>query len=132
MKALLTLLAITAAALVGAIPASADPPTVRHFTDTFVDVNPCTGLLHTVTIDVTAYDIVPGHGHATDAITTSDGFVGRGEETGIFHDNTFLANSVLFNAQTGQRIHAQLIVVANPATGDLQVLRQTLTCIPAG
>jgi hypothetical protein len=133
MKALLTLLAITAAALVSAIPASADPPTVRQFTDTFVDVNPCTGLLHTVTIDVTAYDIVLHHtGRATDAVTTSSGFVGRGEETGIFDDNTFLANDILFNAQTAQRIHAQLIVVANPATGDLQVLRQTLTCIPAG
>jgi hypothetical protein len=43
MKALLALLAITAAALAGAVSASADPPAVLQFEDTFVGVNPCTG-----------------------------------------------------------------------------------------
>ena len=133
MKALLALLAVTAAALVGAISASADPPTVRHFEATFVDVNPCTGLSHTVTIDVTQYIVNGNLDRAMHVVTTSSGFVGRGEETEVLPgDNLFLTNDILFNEETGQRIHAQLIVVANPATGDLQVLRQTLTCIPPG
>jgi hypothetical protein len=126
-------LAIAAVALGGAGTASADRPTVRHFQDVFVDVNPCTGLEHTVTIDVTAYSTVPLHtNHATHTVSTSSGFVGRGVEVGIFDDNTFLANDMLVNAATGERIHAQLIVVVNPVTGTSQVLRQTLTCIPVG
>jgi hypothetical protein len=132
MKALLALLAITAAALAGAIPASADPPTVLHFEDTFVDVNPCTGSPHTVTIEVTQYIVNGNLERATHVVTTSSGFVGRGEETQVRGDNLFLTNDILFNEETGQRIHAQLIVVANPATGDLQVFRQALTCIPPG
>jgi hypothetical protein len=133
MKALFALLAVTSAALVGAVTASADPPTVRHFQDTFVDVNPCTGLLHTVTIDVTQYFVSPVLDRGTHEITTSSGFVGRGQETEVGpNDEMFLLNDMLVNAETGQRIHAQLIAVVNPATGELQVLRQTLTCIPAG
>jgi hypothetical protein len=44
----------------------------------------------------------------------------------------FLVNDTLVNAETGQRIHVQFIVVTNPATGELQIFRLTLTCIPAG
>jgi hypothetical protein len=132
MKLALVALAVAALALTGATTATADPPTVQHFQDVFVDVNPCTGLEHTVTIDVTAYSTSPGHGHATHSISTSSGFVGRGSEVGVFHDNTFLANDILVNAATREHIHAQLIIVTNPATGDLQVFRQELTCIPAG
>jgi hypothetical protein len=133
MKALLALLAVTAVALAGAISASADPPTVRYFTDTFVGVNPCTGELDTVTIDVTQYLVNGNLDRATHVVTTSSGFVGRGEETEVLPgDNIFSTNDIVFNQQTGERAHAQLIAVANPATGDLQVLRQMLTCIPPG
>jgi hypothetical protein len=133
MRALFALLAVTSAALVGTVTASADRPTVRHFQDTFVDVNPCTGLLHTVTIDVTQYFVSSVLDRGTHEITTSSGFVGRGHETEVgLNDEMFLLNDMLVNAETGQRIHAQLIEVVNPATGELQVLRQTLTCIPAG
>jgi hypothetical protein len=132
-RALLVLLAVTGATLTSPLSAAADPPSVRQFQDVFVDVNPCTGLDHTVTIDITFYSVVPNHTHrATHAVTTSSGFVGRGEEVGVFDSNIFLLNDLLVNAETGQRIHAQWIGVANPATGDLQVFRQTLTCIPAG
>ena len=132
MKALCALLAATSVALVGAVTASADPPTVRHFQDTFVDVNPCTGLLHTVTIDVTLYFVSPVLNRGTHEITTSSGFVGRGVETEVGpNDEMFLLNDTLVNPETGQRAHAQFIVVTNPATGELQVFRQTLTCIPA-
>jgi hypothetical protein len=59
--------------------------------------------------------------------------VGRGQETEVgLNDEMFLLNAMLVNAETGQRIRAQLIEVINPATGELQVFRQTLTCIPPG
>ena len=133
MKALFALLAVTSAALVGVVTASADPPTVVHFQDTFVDVNPCTGLPHTVTIDVTLYFVSPVLNRGTHEITTSSGFVGRGVETEVGpNDEMFLLNDTLVNPETRQRAHAQFIVVTNPATGELQVFRQTLTCIPAG
>lgn len=132
MKALFALLAVTSAALLGAVTVSAGPPTVRRFSDTFVDVNPCTGLLHTVTINVTQYVVSPVLDRGTHEITTSSGFVGRGVETEVgLNDEMFLLNDTLVNAGTGERIHAQLIIVENPATGELQVFRQTLTCIPA-
>ena len=96
MKALFALLAVTSAALVGAVTASAGPPTVQHFQDTFVDVNPCTGLLHTVTIDVTLYFVSPVLGRGTHEITTSSGFVGRGVETEVgLNDEMFLLNDTL-------------------------------------
>ena len=50
MRFLLVLLALAGATLSGALSAAADPPTVRHFEDVFVDVDPCTGLDHTVRI----------------------------------------------------------------------------------
>ena len=128
----LAMLVVVCAALTGAGAATADPPVVRHFQDVFVGINPCTGLEHTVTVDVTAYETSTGHGHATHSISTSDGFVGRGHETAVFDDTIFLSNDTLVNAETGERVHAQLIVVANPATSELQVFRLTLTCIPPG
>jgi hypothetical protein len=129
MKAL-ALFSVTLVALVVAVAASAGPPTVRQFSDTFVDVNPCTGLPHTVTINVTQYFVSAVLDRGTHEITTSSGFVGRGVETEVGPDDEmFLLNDTLVNAETGQRIHAQLIVVENPATGELQVFRQTLTCI---
>ena len=129
MKAL-ALFSVTSVALVVAVAASAGPPTVRQFSDTFVDVNPCTGLPHTVTINVTQYFVSAVLDRGTHEITTSSGFVGRGVETEVGPDDEmFLLNDTLVNAETGQGIHAQLIVVENPATGELQVFRQTLTCI---
>jgi hypothetical protein len=115
MKALFALLAAISAALLLPITASADPPTIRHIRDTFVDVNPCTGLLHTVTIDATLYFVSPVLNRGTHEITTSSGFVGRGEETEVGpNDEMFLANDMLVNAETGERIHAHLMVVENP------------------
>lgn len=132
-RLLAALLVLACAALTGAGAAMADPPVVRHFQDVFVGINPCTGLEQTVTTDVTVYMVLPDHGHATHTITTSDGFVGRGEEVGVFHDDAiFQSNDTLVNRETGQRIHAHLVLVTNPATGELQVFQLSLTCIPPG
>ena len=86
-----------------------------------------------MTVNVTQYFVSPVLDRGTHEITTSSGFVGRGQETEVgLNDEMFLLNAMLVNAETGQRIRAQLIAVINPATGELQVFRQTLTCIPAG
>jgi hypothetical protein len=131
-RLLAVLVVLACAALTAASAATADAPVVRHFQDVFVDINPCTGLEHTVTVDVTTYETNPGFSHATDSISTSSGFIGRGEEAGVFHETIFELNHTLVNPETGERIHAQLIVVTNPATGELEVFRQSLTCIPPG
>jgi hypothetical protein len=54
----------------------------------------------------------------------------RGVEVGIFDANTFILNDMLVNDATGNRIHARLIVVANPATGELQVFSSSVSCVP--
>ena len=45
------------------------------------------------------------------------------------NDEIFVLNDTLVNPETHERIRAQLIGIVNPATGDFQVFRQTLTCI---
>jgi hypothetical protein len=122
-----------AAALATALPAAADPPTVRHVQDVFVDVNPCTGLEHVVTIDTTIY----GHGasaHGVATIATSSGFVGRGEETSVFDGGHFVLNHMLVNPETGQRIRAQLIFIGEPGGGppeEAHVFRSRVECVGA-
>jgi hypothetical protein len=131
-KFLAVLVVLACAALMGAGAATADMPVVHYGHDVFVDINPCTGLEHTVTADVTVYETNPGFSHATDSISTSSGFIGRGEEAGVFHASIFELNHMLVNRETGQRIHAHLVLVTNPATGELQVFQLSLTCIPPG
>ena len=133
MKVLLALLAVTSAALIGTVTASANPPTVRSFQETFDDLNPCTGQMHTVTIVVTQYLVSPILNRGTHEITTSSGFVGRGQETEVGpNDEVFVLNDTLVNAETRERIRTQLIGIVNPATGEFQVFRAELTCIPPG
>jgi hypothetical protein len=119
-------LVVAAVALAGAVPAQADPPDVRSFQDVFTDIDPCTGLEHTVTIDVVAYEPVFGTTHATHTVTTSSGYVGRGVEIGVFHDAFFTANDMLYNPATGQRIHAHLVIIGE------RVADVSLTCVPPG
>jgi hypothetical protein len=130
MRFLVGVLALVAA-LATALPAAADPPTVRHVQDVFVDINPCSGLQHVVTVDVTIYDHgVSSHGRAT--ITTSSGFVGRGEETGVFDNGHFVLNHMLVNPETGQRIRAKLVVIGQPDGAppeEAHVFRSRVECV---
>ena len=132
MKSLLAVLAVVGATLAMAVPATADPPNVRQLQDVFVDVNPCTGLEHTVTIDVTIYEH-GASGHAVHTITTSSGFVGRGEETSVFHDAIFVLNDILVNPETGERIRAQLHILSVGAPSDEpRVFLSRVECLGAG
>jgi hypothetical protein len=131
MKGLAMLAVATAAMFAGALPAVADPPPSTTFTESFVDINPCSGLLHTVTITVTVYFPVPEHtAHAKHLITTSSGFIGRGVEVGQFDDAHFIINDMLVNPQTGERIRAQFHVTGAPS--DPRITRNEVECVGGG
>jgi hypothetical protein len=122
-----TVLALAAAALMMALPAYADPPVVHYAHEVFVDVNPCTGLEHTVTIDSTIYEPVNGVSRSVSTITTSSGFSGTSAaEISVFHEAFSILNDVLYNPATGQRIHAHVVVI------DDHVADASFTCIPEG
>jgi hypothetical protein len=128
----LLILASAAALTVFVTSAVADPPDAFPITDSFVDVNPCTGDLHTVTVTGTFYVFERGQGisHNFDhTVTTSSGFAGAGIEVSIDHDRIFHIRDVLSNPVTGQKILAHLLVV-HDASGTVRVESFELTCIP--
>ena len=126
MRIAILALVVAAIGLATAVPAQADPPVVTYFHDVFTDIDPCTGLEHTVTIDVVHYEPVFGTSHSTDTITKSSGYVGRGVSVGVFHDAFFIVNDMLYNPATGRRINAHVVII------DDRVANASLTCIPAG
>lgn len=108
-------------------------PTSIPIFEQFDDVNPCTGLIHTVTFAGTAW--IQEHDglivvREERTITTSSGFVGRGND--IFVDNgniqKITLNDMLVNG-SGDRIRAQFIMVFDLSTSTIQVLGGGLTCI---
>jgi hypothetical protein len=130
----LLLVLLTLAALAVAPPAAADPPTTMPFKVTFDDVNPCTGLVHTVTIAGTEF--VHSHDgrvvvHSQRTITTDPtGFVGHG--TDDFLDNgqvfKFTSTDVLTNP-AGDRIRARTVLVLDLSTETLRVGMGEVTCL---
>jgi hypothetical protein len=129
--AFLTVAAVLALAVFPTV-AAGDPPVSFPFQDSFVDVNPCTGLDHTVTVAGTFYVYERGvHGlshrlpHTT---TTSDGYNGGGIEVSVDHDSVFVIRDVLTNEE-GQKMFAQLVVVQD-ADGTPRVERFELRCGP--
>jgi hypothetical protein len=107
-------------------------PTSFPFQETFVDVNPCTGLDHTVTVTGTLFVYERGvHGlsHRLDrTITTSSGFTGHGTEISIDHDRIFVVRDVLAN-DAGEHLLAQLVFVQD-AQGTPRVERADIRCSP--
>jgi hypothetical protein len=131
-KPLLVLL--TLAALGFAPPAAADPPTAIPFEVTFDDVNPCSGLMHTVTIAGTEF--VHFHDgrivvYSQRTITTDPtGFVGHGTDS--FLDNgqvfKFTSTDILTNP-AGDRIRARTVFVLDLSTETVSVDKGELTCL---
>jgi hypothetical protein len=121
-------------ALSVAAPAAADPPTEIAQLEVFPDVNPCTGLVHTVTIAETFFAHFHDgrvHGHSERTITTSPtGFVGHGTDS--FVDNgqvfKFTQTDILTNA-SGDRIRARFVFVLDLSTGTVRVEQFELTCL---
>jgi hypothetical protein len=122
------------AALTFAVPAAADPPTAFPFEFVFDDVNPCTGLIHTVTI--TGTSSVHDHdgrivAHSERTITTSPtGFVGHGTDSYVLNGQVemFRLGDILTNP-SGDRIRARFVIVVDLSTGTVRVEKGELTCL---
>lgn len=133
MKRLVTGCALAAALLlVVAAPAGADPPTqFGPFEDTFDDVNPCTGLVHTVTIAATFFvHSHPGGVVADRTLSTSSGFFGEGTSSFVNNGKVemFRFTDLLSN-DAGDRIQATGVFVEDLSTGTVRVDRFELTCL---
>ena len=125
------LLTLAAATLAFSAPAFADRPTEVPLFEVFTDVNPCTGLEHTVTVSGTLFRHFHGdqeNHHFAPTITTSSGFVGRGTEVGILHERIFVVNGMLTNDATGERIRAHLVGI-HDASGDVRIFKGALECL---
>lgn len=116
-----------------ASPAAADPPTIDYFSDTFPDVNPCTGLIHTVTIDHTIFQhdhdgrVIE---HGVSSVTTSTGFEGGGTTTFVETEGALVFRLVdVLTDEAGSRIMASVVFVLDPMTGAVRVELGDLTCI---
>src|SRR5215210_8445713 len=114
------------AALAFAVPAVADPPAAFPFEFVFDDVNPCTGLTHTVTIAGTT--LVHDHdgrvvAHSDRTITTSPtGFVGHGTDSYVLNGQVevFRLTDIL-TSPSGDRIRARFVMVVDLSTGTVRV-----------
>lgn len=134
MRKLLLVLLTLAALVVFVPPAAADPPTAEPFEFTFPDVNPCTGLIHTVTIaGTTFFHSHDGRtvAHSERTITTvPTGFVGHGTDS--FVDNgqvlMFRLTDILTNP-AGDRIRARNVFVVDFSTDTVRVDKGELTCL---
>lgn len=120
--------------VLGIAPAEADPPTQEGpFLDVFSDVNPCTGLVHTVTISATfsvhdheGVEVVTGDS----VLSTSSGFSGVG--TSSFTSNSQVERARFIDMLTndaGDRIQAKGVFVIDLSTDTARVERFHLTCV---
>ena len=119
--------------LAGAGPAAADPPSEVSMTDTFPDIDPCTGLVHEVTIDVTFF--VHSHDRVTVArgertLSTSLGYTGRG--TSSFVENgkveMFRFSDIAADG-SGNRLRASGVFVLDLRNGSVRIDAFELTCV---
>jgi hypothetical protein len=130
----LVLVLLTMAVLALAPPAAADPPTAIPFEETFEDVNPCTGLTHTVTITGTIFE----HSHdgrivvITERTITTDptGFVGHGTDSFVANGQVEKASltDILVNP-AGDRIRAHFVGVLDLSTDTVRVENGEVTCL---
>jgi hypothetical protein len=125
-----------AASLLFLVPAtaSAEAPTqIGPLTETFADVNPCTGLAQTGTLAVTFYvhsegDRIVARGERT--LSTSSGFVGTGTSSYVLNGEIelFRLTDILSNG-AGDRIRARSVLALDLSTGTARVDSFELTCV---
>jgi hypothetical protein len=132
-RVLTTVLLSSLLALSAAAPAGADPPTEIAAEDTFLDVDPCTGVVHEVTISVNF--LVHFHDRVTVArsvrtLTTSSGYAGRGTSSFVENERVevFRFTDILAD-DSGNRIRAREILVIDPSSGTVRVQEFELTCL---
>jgi hypothetical protein len=127
--------ALLAASLVLSLaaPAAAGPRTETSVEDKFFDVDPCTGLVHEVTINATFLvhfhdGVTVAHGVRT--LTTSSGYVGQGTSSFVENGNVevFRFTDLLADG-SGNRIRASAVFVFDLSSGTVRVDAGQLTCL---
>lgn len=134
MRKLLLVLLTLAALGFAAAPAAADPPTAEPFEETFPDVNPCTGQIHTVTIAGTTFF----HSHDGRIVARSErtittvptGLVGHGTDSAVENGQVFMfrLTDILTNP-AGDRMRASGVIVVDLSTDTVRVEKFELTCL---
>jgi hypothetical protein len=127
---------VVAASLLLLVPAtaSAEAPTqIGPLTETFADVNPCTGLAQTGTLVVTFFVHSQGGrsvARAERTLSTSSGFVGTGTSSYVLNGEIemFRFTDMLSNG-AGDRIRARSVVAIDLSTGTARVDSFELTCV---
>lgn len=116
-----------------AAPAAADSPGEFSITETFADVDPCSGLVHEVTIAAT-FEV---HEHQENVVaqgvrtlTTTAGYSGNGTSAFVTNKNVevFRFGDVLSDG-SGNRIRASGVFVFNSAQGTVKVAIFELSCL---
>ncbi len=109
-------------------------PVAIPFEVTFDDVNPCTGLIHTVTISGTTFvQTIDGRviARSERTITTSPtGFIGHGTDSFVANGQVmmFRLTDILTNA-SGDRIRALFVQVLDLSTGTVRVEEGGVKCV---
>jgi hypothetical protein len=112
---------------------AASAPTAVPIFEQFDDVNPCSGLIHTVTFTGTAW--VHEHNgrfivRAQRTITTSSGFEGRGTDTFVGNGSVFKVTlNDMLTHPSGDRIRPHFVLVVDVSTETVRVLKGSLTCV---
>jgi len=140
MKRLSTMaLAVALLLVVGAAPALADRPVVTTDSNTFPAPNPCTGEIHTLTIDA----VIKSHFHQNNILptvfttkrtgTTTDGFVMmKGTpETSVNNGHVLSYGFVdrWRNEASGEMFRVQYRLLINFNTGNTQVEGFSAVCL---
>lgn len=136
-KAIGALVASAMLVVLMAAPALADKPITISDSDTFTDVNPCSGLEHEVTIDFS----ITIHEHRNNlvlqldsSVVTDDGFEGSGHETFVDNGNiaTSTLNFVLNNPETGAKFTVKGHFTFDIRNDELRVDRFVFNCVKDG
>jgi hypothetical protein len=117
----------------GAGPAAADRPFEEQVIEQFVDIDPCTGLEHEVTINVTFS--VHLHDDRTVAsgvheLSTTLGYAGRGNSSYVWNGNVevFRVTDLLTN-DSGDTIRARVVFVGDLKNETVRLDKFALECV---
>lgn len=136
-KAIGALVASAMLVVLMAAPALADKPFTISDSETFTDVNPCSGLEHEITRDFT----LTIHEHRNNVVVqvdstvvTDDGFEGSGHETFVDNGNivTGTLNFVLDNPETGAKFTVKGHFTFDIRNNELRVERFVFNCVKDG
>ena len=129
-----TILLFVAAFLVGVLsgPAAATAPLAIPFYQQFTDLNPCTGLVHTITVTGTLY-LQDNNGafviRVDRSISTSSGYEGSGRFVSVTNGSvmTVMLGDRLVSG-SGSVIDAGFHLVVDLSDGSVKHLKGGVTC----